>query len=134
MFAARNLDVELAQLVADSAASTAGPVMRGPDVRSLSFEAGDLGIELDIDVKAGLVTGQVTHTGVAVVTLEVDEIEVDRATSDELGRFRLRGISLDAGRASVHVAVDGRSLPLHVRAGVTVKQMRPLPRLRRRCR
>jgi hypothetical protein len=110
VFVARNLDRELAQLVGDSAEATHGALMRGGDVRSLSFEAGDLAIELDIDTRARVVLGQLAPAVVASVALEVDDVEIGWVTTDALGRFRLEGLDPEAQAASIHVTIGGRTL------------------------
>jgi hypothetical protein len=50
-FAMRTIDTELAELVADSAYDDAGLVTRAvvSDVRMLSFECGDVSVELDVE-------------------------------------------------------------------------------------
>ena len=110
VFVARNLDRELVKLISDSADVAQGVLMRGGDVRSLSFEAGGLAIEFDIDTRARVILGQLAPAVDASVALEIDGAEIDRASTDALGRFRLEGVDPEAHAASVHVTIDGRAL------------------------
>jgi hypothetical protein len=66
LFALRDLDAELAQLVADSLVDEPAVLTRAliADVRMLSFLCGDVTIELDVDTDP--VTGRVSLHGAAV--------------------------------------------------------------------
>lgn len=99
-FETRSLD-ELAQLMLDSETSLDSGT-RGPgETRLLSFAAGDVGIELQVDIEAGTATirgllrgasGSVQIEGAAGVPIlvEVDEQGWFVARQVSLGRTRLR--------------------------------------------
>lgn len=108
-FALRRLDAALAELVADSALDSAGVRSADDDNRLLSFDAGDIGVELQV---AGVgnrlaLLGQVLPqppTG-GVVRLESAKGEVGRAELDRVGVFRLDGVS--PGLLRLHVSLPG---------------------------
>lgn len=106
-FALRRLDAELAQLVADSAFETAG-VRGGGDARLLSFEGGDLALEVQVTPSGehGEVLGQVVppprSTG-GVVRLEMREGVSLSAQLDEVGGFRFDDVPLGLVRFHVEL-------------------------------
>ena len=77
-FAMRTIDAELAELVADSAYDDSGLVTRAvvSDVRMLSFECGDVTVELDAETDP--TTRSIRLQGIAVGA--VGEVVVVRAT------------------------------------------------------
>ena len=77
-FAMRTIDTELAELVADSAYADSGLVTRAvaSDVRMLSFECGDVTVELDAETDP--TTRSVRLQGIAVGA--VGDVVVVRAT------------------------------------------------------
>jgi hypothetical protein len=91
-FALRDLDAELAALVADSAVDTPAVLTRAvvADVRMLSFECGSVTVELDVETDP--VTQELTLNGLAVgaigdvVVVRTDSREAVALTAD--GRFR----------------------------------------------
>ena len=94
-FVWRTIDAELAALTYDSIESDALAGVRGGGARSLTFEAGDALVELEIE-EAGVgrhLQGQVTPQDVALLELQrVGGDEVLVVDVDRLGRFRLRDI------------------------------------------
>lgn len=90
-FALRDLDAELAELVADSAVDDPAVLTRAvvSDVRMLSFECGDVVVELDVE--ADPLSRRVRLSGLAVGAIgSVTIIRSDGRSSVELadgGRF-----------------------------------------------
>ncbi|MGC5020790.1 hypothetical protein [Micromonospora sp. DT47] len=98
----RDLDGELARLVADSTATTRGlayePVRRAADMvgdRLLSFDGGGLRIELEVTGTTEGLTfiGQVIGVGPAECVLEHGDGRRESLRLDALGRFVLCGVS-----------------------------------------
>jgi hypothetical protein len=95
----RRLDADLAELLSDSALEAGSPVLvrgAGDDVRSLSFAAGELAIEVEVSADgpgrpARRILGQLTPPGPASVAAQFDPAAGDSAAvdADRLGRFRL---------------------------------------------
>ncbi len=102
--ATRRLDEELATLVADSALADAGVRAADADVRLLSFEAGEVSLELQVEYRGdevsvrGLVTGA---AGDAVVEVagERHPVPVDE------GWFAVTGLPRGATRVVVGTVV-----------------------------
>jgi hypothetical protein len=87
LFALRQMDGELIQLLADSAESAVA--QRGVDTaRLLRFEGSGCRVEIDAHFGDGMITGQLTPGGVSVVTTITTSSSTTTMT-DELGRFRL---------------------------------------------
>jgi hypothetical protein len=90
----RRLDAELAELLADSTLETeslAGVRGAGAAVRSVSFGAGELTIDVEIHVDATRLTllGLLTPPSIARIEIQTaDGATAASATSDEAGRFR----------------------------------------------
>ena len=107
----RTLEAELAALVHDSAVAPAGPAVRGAaGPRTLTFEAGDLTIEVEAepgDEEGGLrLAGQLVPPQAADVAVRHgDELIAVRA--DERGRFAAFGVV--PGPVSLRCRLDGES-------------------------
>jgi hypothetical protein len=87
LFALRQLDGELLELLADSAESAVA--QRGVDTaRLLRFEGSGCRVEIDAHFGDSMITGQLTPAGVSVVTTITTTSSTSTMT-DELGRFRL---------------------------------------------
>jgi len=107
-FLMRRVDAELAQLVADSLLETAGVRSAHSGTRLLSFEAGDLCVEVQVSPVGDqlLVLGQVAPSpskGEGVVRLEGTGGALDRAELDDLGSFRFDAVR--PGLARLHVTL-----------------------------
>ncbi len=93
-FAWRSVDVELADLLHDSALEPGG-VRSATDaldaVRTLSYGAGDLTLELEVD--GDDVTGQVVGPGAATVTLRRADGTETTADVDPSGFFTIAGVA-----------------------------------------
>ncbi|HWK25264.1 MAG TPA: hypothetical protein VNS09_01800 [Solirubrobacter sp.] len=112
-FTWRDVDAELASLLADSA-EPAGALVRGvSSSRQLSFESPRLGIELEV-VATGprerRLTGQLLPPASATVTVERPGEDGLSVQADELGRFSLNG--LRAGVVRLHVALRGAQIAI----------------------
>ncbi|MEV0607614.1 hypothetical protein AB0I61_14740 [Polymorphospora rubra] len=87
----RTLDLELAQLTADSSLATAD--VRGEPARLLSYEAGSCSIDVEVGEIAGRlrILGQLVPPQAARLRVEqpVGSVEV---TADEMGRFTVRDL------------------------------------------
>lgn len=108
----RTLEAELAALVHDSAVDEPALAVRGGAAapRTLTFEAGDLTIEVEAepgDEEDGLrLAGQLVPPQAADVAVRHgDELIAVRA--DERGRFAARGVA--RGRVSLRCRLDGAS-------------------------
>lgn len=91
--ALRDLDSELAELVADSAVEMVGVRSASAETRLLSFEAGDLAIEVQVSSVGGRPTllGQVVPvpaTAGGVIRLESQNAATATSDLDSLGDFR----------------------------------------------
>lgn len=119
----RRLDEELAELIADSAEHTPQLVRAETDVRMLSFRAGRVGIELEIDDRIrGLVTGArgtVTietpgHTTEVEIdehgwfTADITETETETGTGTGTGTVRLRLTADDGTQVVTSWFTSGR--------------------------
>lgn len=90
----RRLDIELAELVHDSAVDETELLVRGDvdGVRVLSFATGDVRIE--VEHTGGQLVGQVDPAAVVVVELYRDGNEpVAVVTTDELGTFVIGAVT-----------------------------------------
>ena len=83
---------ELADVTADSLTLAAG--VRGGATRLLTYEAGDLTVEIEVSTDDARirVLGQVVPAGVVLVRVEQPAQAVEVST-DELGRFRATGLA-----------------------------------------
>lgn len=110
-FGVRNLDQELATLVADSASALASPAPVRPllTLRTLSFEASETGVELELSAagKRFDLQGQVLGGVRGPVVVDHSEAAA-QAEADELGWFEVRGVG--AGRLRVRWT-DGAGRP-----------------------
>jgi hypothetical protein len=87
LFALRQLDGDLMELAADSMESSLA--QRGVDSgRLLRFEGGGCQIEIDAQFGDGVVTGQLTPSGVSAIST-VTAAGASLVSSDEHGRFRV---------------------------------------------
>jgi len=91
--ALRDLDSDLAELVADSAVELAGVRSGGSETRLLTFAAGDLAIEVQVSPGSGRLSilGQVIPvppTAGGVIRLEMRNGARAAANLDTLGEFR----------------------------------------------
>jgi len=100
-FAWRSVDEELLALTHDSALQATAAVRGDEDARTLSFEGGDLTLELEVD--DGTVAGQLLAS-VGEVTLEQPDGERRAARTDASGFFTLSSVS---GPVRFAVEVDG---------------------------
>jgi hypothetical protein len=114
-WAARALDAEFAELVADSLADEVlaeddrYAIRAGTQPRLLSFAAGDTAIEVEIEVGAdGVqhVVGQVLPPGPATVTFE-RAAGAQRSQADPGGRFEFDDVARGPARLRVQRAPDG---------------------------
>jgi hypothetical protein len=108
----RSVDAELAELLADSALvdderlalvrSEGGP-------RTLSFEASDLVIELEVLPEGARrrLVGQLVPPGAASIEVQTEQAR-SMVAADRLGRFRAEGVP--AGRMRLRVTVDERAV------------------------
>ncbi|TWP47503.1 hypothetical protein FKR81_31560 [Lentzea tibetensis] len=101
----RRLDEELAELIADSAEHTPQLVRDASDIRMLSFRAGAVGIEIEIDDRLrGLVTGArgtvTIETPGGTTEAELDERGWFTADIPEAATVRLK-ITADDGTGVV---------------------------------
>jgi hypothetical protein len=108
-FGWRTLDADLAWLLRDSADEAVEAGVRGPGgARQLSFESGELGIELEVVAtgpRARRVDGQLLPPSAATVTVERPDADAVSVQADELGRFVVDG--LRAGVVRLHVLLGG---------------------------
>lgn len=86
-FSWRTIDAELAALVYDSGMELTSGARSDEVARQLTFDAGDLEIEVMVVPDGEQLLGQLVPPVATTVTLTRDE-EVLATTSDELGRFR----------------------------------------------
>ncbi|OLT11020.1 hypothetical protein BJF78_27985 [Pseudonocardia sp. CNS-139] len=110
-FTWRTIDAELAALTYDSLLDD-GPVAvrSGGQARILSFEAGPLTIEVEIDATPGArrLLGQLVPATAAELELNVADADPVRGRADELGRFVLP-LPREVQRISLRcVLSDGR--------------------------
>jgi hypothetical protein len=109
----RRLDAELAELLSDSAvAEDALALARGTGapVRSVTFQAGDLTIEIEIHVEGEqrTVLGQISPPAPAGVEIERADGEAGAGVAaDRLGRFRARLAAGGPIRLLVSATADG---------------------------
>jgi hypothetical protein len=108
----RTLDAELAALVHDSAVEAAALAIRGAATapRALTFEAGDLTIEVEADVvdEAGAMclVGQLLPPQAADVAVRHGD-EVIAVRADERGRFVAHGVA--RGPVSLRCRLDDQT-------------------------
>lgn len=110
-FRVRNLDQELATLVADSASElgSPAPVRTLLTLRTLSFEASETGVELELSAAGKRFDLQGQVLGGVRGPVVVDHSEgAAQAEADELGWFEVRGVG--AGRLRVRWT-DGAGRP-----------------------
>jgi hypothetical protein len=119
----RRLDAELAELLSDSALDADLALARGTGapVRSVTFSAADLTIDLEIhsDGENRTLLGQLAPPFTATIELQTAEGSIPSAETDHLGRFRVTLPNGGAIRLRV-VARDGRSGPPVETSWVTV--------------
>jgi hypothetical protein len=110
-FSTRRLDDELAELLQDSHATTAASVrLAQPAPRLLSFESGDVSLELQVEE----VRGRIVLRGMAIGTVGDAEIETTTAgrqviAVDDRGWFRVEALPVEALRVQVQ-ATNGASV------------------------
>jgi hypothetical protein len=107
-FAFRDLDSRLAELTFDSWAAEPAVAMRGPrtDARLLSFEFGELSLDVELGSGATLV-GQIVPAVEGAVEIESPSGVTLSVVPDEHGRFRV--LSLPAGNVRVRMASGVRT-------------------------
>ncbi len=110
-FALRNLDAELAELIADSAVDDPAVLTRAvvSDVRMLSFECGDVVVELDVE--ADPLSRRVRLSGLAVGAVGVVTIvrADSRSTVDLADGGRFVADSVEPGPLRLELTTpDGR--------------------------
>ena len=86
----RDPDAALAVLVAEHEPAT----VRGPAPRLLTFEVGDMSIDLEVTAEARRVrlVGQLVPTGPAMVTVQHPD-GTSEVRADDLGRFVITGVA-----------------------------------------
>jgi hypothetical protein len=110
-FSTRRLDDELAELLHDSQLAESAAVRSDPTgPRMLSFDSGDLSLELQLED----VRGRLVLRGVAVGAVGEAEVETTTAGSqsasiDEQGWFRIEGLPVEPLRVRVRTA-DGSTI------------------------
>ena len=112
-FTWRTIDAELAELMLDSYESELA-VRGGAGPRTLSFEAPQLVIELEVTAGEGRsrdVAGQLLPPGPATVTMEQGPGESVSVEADELGRFSFAGLHAGPARVRVSVAAGEVAIP-----------------------
>jgi hypothetical protein len=111
-FGLRDLDSQLAALMHDSALEAGDLVRRGgdADVRLLSYEAGDLMVELQVSASGAsrTILGEVVGGRVERIAVQTDGPGVE-VQPDELGRFRLADLPTGPFRIRLQMT-DGRSI------------------------
>jgi hypothetical protein len=111
-FGLRDLDSQLAALMHDSALEAGDLVRRGgdADVRLLSYEAGDLMVELLVSASGAnrIILGEVTGGEVERIAVQTDGPGVE-VQPDERGRFRLADLPAGPFRLRLLMA-DGRTI------------------------
>lgn len=106
----RTLDAELAALAHDSAVDEPAPAVRGAATapRTLTFEAGDLAIEVEAEPEGDdgtlCLAGQLVPPQAADITVRHGE-ELTAVRADERGRFAARGVA--PGPVSLRCRLDG---------------------------
>jgi hypothetical protein len=100
----RRVDAELAELLSDSALENARlELVRGDgEPRAISFEAGELTIELDVlpDGPRRKLIGQLVPPEVATIEVQSAELRTT-VTADSHGRFHAEGISVGRMRLRI---------------------------------
>ena len=110
-FSTRHLDDELAELLRDSHATSPAEVrLEQPAPRLLSFEAGGVSLELQIEETHG----QLVLRGLAIGTAGDAEVETTTTASraaviDKQGWFRVEALPVEPVRVRVRAA-DGRAV------------------------
>jgi hypothetical protein len=104
-FSTRRLDDELAELLHDSELTAAAVRGARPGPRLLSFEFGEVSLELQIED----VRGRLVLRGIAIGTVGSAEVETittapHAAVIDEKGWFRVEGLPVEALRVRVRAA------------------------------
>jgi hypothetical protein len=105
-FSTRHLDDELAELLHDSDTTTSAAVRSAqPGPRLISFEAGDVSLELQIED----VHGRLVLRGIAIGTAGDAEIEtitagLHTAPIDDQGWFRVEALPVEPLRVRVRAA------------------------------
>ncbi len=96
-FGWRRLDAELAELLSDSALEHEGAALSyargaGAPVRSVSFSAGELTIELEIHVQGDerMLLGQLLPASARRIEIQTMDNPAVQSQPDALGRFRAR--------------------------------------------
>ena len=99
----RQPDVALATLVRDSDDRTTRPAIRGEPPRLLTFQVGELAVDVEITpvVDAVRLIGQIAPIRPAIVTVCYANRERHELTADALGRFTHAG--LPRGVARLHM-------------------------------
>jgi len=92
-FLTLDLDRELAELIHDSSHDREPVLTRGDTVRTLSFRAGQLLIELEVHQSEGLIVGMLVPSRSATVELEVEGLVAASVVADSFGRFRFDNVS-----------------------------------------
>jgi hypothetical protein len=106
-FAWRRIDAELAELTFDSALDEARATVRGGDaVRLLTFEAGQVSVEVEVTEVDGhrSMIGQLVPPQPAQVEVRAKPAN-QTVDADELGRFAVAG--LEAGPTSIRCRLVG---------------------------
>lgn len=107
LFTWRTIDAELAALVDDSLVDEGAALTRAAErLRSVTFEAGEIAILLEIDAAADRIVGQLEPGSAATVRVGSG----DTVAADELGRF-IAALPPAAGPLELRVEFpDGRTV------------------------
>jgi hypothetical protein len=108
LFGLRDLESELAALVADSAVDTALVAVRGEGPRLLAFEAAG-GDAVEVELDEGRLVGQLHPPAAAVVEVQQAGAGHRRVDADPLGRFAVDGLGAGAFRLICRLA-GGRTI------------------------
>ncbi len=112
-FTWRTIDAELAELMLDSFESELA-VRGGAGPRTLSFEAPQLLIELEVSAGEGRersLAGQLLPPAPATVAVEQGPGELVTTEADELGRFSFQGLHAGPARVRVSIAAGEVATP-----------------------
>jgi hypothetical protein len=111
-FTLRRLDEELAELIEDSDLELAGVRSTVSEVRLLSFQAGEVVVEVQVSGDSDLLLlGQVAGAGASAGRVRLETAGLDLMTTelDELGAFRFEGVRPGTLRLVVELS-DGREV------------------------
>jgi hypothetical protein len=104
-FSTRRLDDELAELLHDSQVTASAAVRGRPGPRLLSYESGEVSLELQVeDVRGQLVLRGITIGTVGDAEVETTTTGPHAAAIDDKGWFRVEGLPVEPLRVRVQAA------------------------------